>query len=200
MKKTFWIVIAIFSILVGLYPIIYFLIDRNFGLLASKTEETLALLSWNISFYGHIIFGGISLLIGWLQFKQSYILKHKQRHRLIGKVYIISVLISSVCGIFIGFYATGGSISKVGFILLGLIWLSTTLTAYTTIRKGNTRTHQKLMIYSYAACFAAVTLRIWLPILVVLFGDFIIAYKTVAWLCWVPNLGVAYLINKKQFA
>ena len=53
------------------------------------------------------------------------------------------------------------------------------------------------MIYSYAACFAAVTLRIWLPILLKIFGDFIIAYSIVAWLCWVPNIIVANLIVRK---
>ena len=52
------------------------------------------------------------------------------------------------------------------------------------------------MIYSYAACFAAVTLRLWLPLLVFLFGDFIKAYVLVSWLCWVPNIIVAYFIQR----
>jgi dolichyl-phosphate-mannose--protein O-mannosyl transferase len=54
-----------------------------------------------------------------------------------------------------------------------------------------------MMIYSYAACFAAVTLRIWLPLLIMIFGDFIIAYTIVAWMCWIPNLIVARLITRK---
>ena len=54
--------------------------------------------------------------------------------------------------------------------------------------------HQKMMIYSYAACFAAVTLRIYLPILSILFHDFIKAYILVAWLCWIPNIIVAYFL------
>ena len=54
------------------------------------------------------------------------------------------------------------------------------------------------MIYSYAACFAAVTLRIWLPLLIVSLGDFITAYRIVAWLCWVPNLMVAYFLVDKR--
>jgi hypothetical protein len=36
--------------------------------------------------------------------------------------------------------------------------------------------------------FAAVTLRIELPLLVMAFGDFTPAYRVVSWLCWVPNL------------
>ena len=53
------------------------------------------------------------------------------------------------------------------------------------------------MIYSYAACFAGAALRIWLPILIAFFGDFIVAYKIVAWLCWVPNLVVANIIIRR---
>ena len=55
-----------------------------------------------------------------------------------------------------------------------------------------------MMIYSYAACFAAVTLRIWLPILTSILGEFLSAYRIVAWLCWVPNLIVAYIISNTK--
>lgn len=53
------------------------------------------------------------------------------------------------------------------------------------------------MIYSYAACFAAVTLRVWLPLLMIVSGDYLVAYIIVSWLCWVPNMVVANLIVKK---
>ena len=54
-----------------------------------------------------------------------------------------------------------------------------------------------MMIYSYAACFAAVTLRIWLPMLSALIGDFVIAYRIIAWLCWIPNIIWANQIVKR---
>ncbi|HCU44425.1 MAG TPA: DUF2306 domain-containing protein [Sphingobacterium sp.] len=53
------------------------------------------------------------------------------------------------------------------------------------------------MIYSYALCFSAVTLRIWLLILITFFQNFIIAYMIVSCLCWVPNLLVAYFITAR---
>ena len=54
------------------------------------------------------------------------------------------------------------------------------------------------MVYSYAACFAAVALRIWMPILILVFGEFQMAYRVVAWLCWVPNLIFAYFWVKRR--
>lgn len=200
MKKASWITIGILSTIVGLYPIIYFLIHSRFTLLASKSVELLNDNLWNIAFYGHITMGGLSLLIGWLQFSNKLRIKKTELHRMLGKIYVISVLISGVCGLYIALNATGGIISILGFFILGLIWITTTLIGFRSIKKRNIRLQENFMIFSYAACFAAVTLRVWLPLLTTAIGEFITAYRIVAWLCWFPNLIVAFLIvrNRRQ--
>lgn len=198
MKKTFWIPLGILSTLTGLYPIIYFLIDREFGLLSSKSAELLNDNLWNIAFYGHITLGGFALLIGWLQFSSKLRVKKTELHKTLGKLYVISVFVSGICGLFIALYATGGIISVLGFFTLGLIWLATTILGFKAIKNGDVKSHQKFMIYSYAACFAAVTLRVWLPVLAIAIGEFNTAYKMVAWCCWVPNMIVAFLIVKHK--
>jgi hypothetical protein len=193
-KKLLWVLFALLAIAIGLYPSVYFIIDRNFGLLGSKPDELLANILWNISFYIHIIFGGIALLIGWTQFSTKLRTKNVSMHRNTGKVYVTAAILSSLSGIGIGFFATGGIIPSVGFIGLGLTWFFTTLMAYIHIKNKRIDQHRNMMIYSYAACFAAITLRIWLPLLTNIFGDFITAYKIVAWLCWIPNIIIAYII------
>ena len=70
-KKIPYYLLAISCISIGLYPIIYFVIDRKFGLLASKSEVLLTDVLWNTMFYTHIVLGGIALLIGWLQFNKK---------------------------------------------------------------------------------------------------------------------------------
>lgn len=197
-NKVAWFVFVFLAILVGLYPLLYFLIDREFGLLASKGDSLLSNVFWNIGFYGHILLGGLALLIGWVQFSKKLRNENLKRHRNIGKVYVIAAVVSGICGIYIGFYATGGLISSLGFISLGIIWLYTTIKAYFAVRDGDLQLHQGLMIYSYAACFAAVTLRIWLPLLTIAFGNFEVAYRIVAWLCWVPNLVFAYFWVRRR--
>lgn len=195
--KASWILFITLCITIGLYPIVYFIGDREFGLLSSKSDELLLNIFWNIGFYTHIIFGGIALLIGWAQFSSKFRNKNISLHISIGKIYIISALLSSIAGIGIGFYATGGIITAIGFISLGIIWFGTTLLSFLAIRKKQIVRHQKLMIYSYAACIAAVTLRIWLPLLIMTFNDFIVSYTIVSWLCWVPNMAVAYFITNR---
>jgi uncharacterized membrane protein len=197
-KKASWITIGILSTLVGIYPIIYFLMDRKFGLLSSKSAELLSDNFWNIAFYGHIVLGGLALLVGWLQFSHKLRRQNIKLHRTIGKTYVVSVLISGICGIFIALYATGGIISILGFFTLGIIWLSTTILGFQAIKKGNVELHERFMLFSYAACFAAVTLRVWLPILTIVLGEFMSAYRIVAWLCWVPNIIIAYFIVRNK--
>ena len=189
--------VAVMAILVGLYPSIYFFIPRKFGLLQSKSDAVLNNIFWNIEFYTHIILGGLALLIGWTQFRLNLRTNNLKLHRQIGKVYVITSLLSAVAGIYIALFATGGLITSLGFICLGIIWFYTTLRAYIEIKNKRIDKHQNMMIYSYAACFSAVTLRIYLPLLNILFHDFIKAYIVVAWLCWIPNIIVAYFLVKQ---
>lgn len=185
------------ALIVGFYPVLYFLIDRKFGLLSFKSETLLDDKFWNLGFYSHIIFGGISLLTGWVQFSQKFRERHLILHRRIGKIYIISVFISSLSGAYIALNATGGIIASAGFLLLGAVWFTASLSGLAAVGKKDLNMHRKMMIYSYSACFAAVTLRIWLPLLQLVFGNFITAYQTVSWLCWVPNIFIAHFIIKK---
>lgn len=197
-NKVAWFVFAFLGVGVGLYPLLYFFLDRKFGLLASKSDELLADVFWNIGFYGHILLGGLALLIGWVQFSKKIRNTNLKLHRAIGKIYVIAALLSGACGVFIAFNATGGLVTTLGFLSLGAIWLFTTSKAYFAIRKGDIQLHQGMMIYSYAACFSAVTLRIWLPLLTIGFGDFELAYQIVAWLCWMPNIIFAYFWVRRK--
>jgi uncharacterized membrane protein len=197
MKKILWVLMAVFAILIGLYPILYFLIDRTFGLLNTKSDTLLSDAFWNAAFYTHITMGGLALFIGWTQFSAHWRRQYLVWHRAIGKIYIVTMVLSATSGVYIGYFATGGIISATGFIILGIISLYTTVMAYNKIKQGRIEEHKELMVYSYAACFAAVTLRLWLPLLSLVLGDFVTAYRIVSWLCWVPNIMVAVWINRR---
>ena len=44
----------------------------------------------------------------------------------------------------------------------------------------------------------SVTLRIWLPILNIIFNDFVMAYRILDWLCYVPNIVFAFFWIRKK--
>ncbi|MCW3462014.1 DUF2306 domain-containing protein [Chitinophaga nivalis] len=197
-NKARWILFAGLAAIIGLYPVLYFVVPGKFKLLNGKSAALLASIAWNTAFYTHIVLGGLALLIGWSQFHRQLRQQHTGLHRTIGKTYVLAALLSSLAGIYLGFYAMGGPIAAVGFICLGLVWFTTTFTAWLYIRRGLTDQHEKMMIYSYAACFGAVTLRLWLPVLTMLYHDFMKAYVCVAWLSWVPNIMVAYFMVQQK--
>lgn len=183
-----------------MYPFLYLLVDMSQGFLGQKDPMLLQSSMWNLSFYGHIIFGGIALLIGWLQFVKKIRLNRVKLHRIIGYIYAVSVILSGVSGFYLAIFATGGIIPKIGFAGLAFAWLFTTSSAYLAIRYKDFASHGKWMIRSYALTFAAVTLRLYSPILEGVIGiDGLTTYQLVSWLCWVPNLFIAQLIIAKHY-
>jgi len=198
-KKPTWVLFIVLAISIGIYPFIYLIVDmKSNGLLGSKSQELLSTTIYNIGFYTHIILGGVALIIGWSQFSKKWRLKHIKLHRTIGETYIIAVLLSGLAGLYIAFYATGGLETKLGFGLLAVLWLITTVLAYTSIKNKDIIAHQKWMIRSYALCFAAVTLRLWMPILPAIFNlEFSESYAIISWLCWVPNLIFAEILIRR---
>lgn len=198
LKKILWIVFVILAVIIGLYPLSYLLFDMSNGLLGIKNKELLANYLWNISFYTHISFGGIALLIGWTQFAKKFRAKKMRLHRTIGKIYILSILLSGITGLYISYHASGEIASKLGFATLSILWLGSIILAYTSILKKKIEAHRRWMIRTYALTFAAVTLRLWSPILeAVVQPNWIEPYSIVAWLAWVPNLIFAQILIRR---
>jgi uncharacterized membrane protein len=137
----------------------------------------------------HVLGGGIALTIGALQFNTSLRARKPALHRWLGRVYLIAVLIGGIGGLVLGPFADGGLVGRCGFTMLAVLWLISGTAAYRAIRRGDVSHHRQWMMRNFALTFAAVTLRIYMGVLIGGFGfDFAAAYPTVAWISWVPNL------------
>ncbi|MGB5206075.1 DUF2306 domain-containing protein [Eudoraea sp.] len=190
--NTGYFFLGLFAIFIGLYPLRFIGLPYEQSLLGSKSETLLNSSIYLAAFYTHIFLGGLALLTGFSQFYKKLRRKRPALHRVLGKIYVGAVFLSGIAGLSIAFFATGGIIPALGFAGLALLWLFTTSNAYISIKKMNIDAHQRWMIRSYALCFAAVTLRLYLPLFTGLMQmDFIPAYKIIAWLCWVPNILIA---------
>ncbi|MEM8888545.1 MAG: DUF2306 domain-containing protein [Bacteroidota bacterium] len=198
MKKVAWIIFGSLCVFFSFYPIPYFFADEPILLWLSKSAELLSSHFYKFSFFAHIGFGGIALLVGWLQFSKKLRTKYMKLHRNLGKLYVGSILISGPFGFYIALFASGGLSPQLGFSIGAVLWTCITFLSFWKIKQGKVEAHRQLMIYSYAGTFGAVTLRLWLPILILIYGNFIEAYQIVAWLSWLPNMLVAYLIIHKK--
>lgn len=194
-----YVFMSVFAIFIGLYPLRFIGLPHSEGLLGDKPLVLLESDLYLPAFYTHIFLGGLALLTGFSQFFPTLRRKRLGLHRSLGKIYVLAVLFSGTAGLGIAYYASSGWIAAIGFAGLAVLWLYTTANAYVTIRNGMVQYHQKWMIRSYALCFAAVTLRLYLPLFIGGFGmEFYDAYRIIAWLCWVPNILVAeYFIVRK---
>lgn len=184
MNRLLWGVMTLLSIMVAGYAFASMVGFRNdFVQNLFATKATLGFM--------HLGGGGIALAVGGFQFSRSLRRRRLALHRLLGRVYVIAVLVGGSAGALLGSTTVGGLPARTGFTMLGALWLISTLAAFARVRGGDLRAHQIWMIRSFALCLAAVTLRIYLPIGEVLGYGFDQSYPAIAWLCWVPNLVVA---------
>jgi uncharacterized membrane protein len=149
-----------------------------------------------LGIYTHIFASSVALALGPFQFLTRLRSVRPALHRWSGRIYLgFGVLLGGLSGLFVAFNAYGGSLARAGFACLALAWLYTGLRAYQAIRSRDVATHRRWMIRNFALTFAAVTLRLWLPGMVIAGVPMTVAYVVVAWLCWVPNLVVVELSN-----
>lgn len=139
--------------------------------------------------YTHVFASIVALALGPFQFSIKLRQRHLTLHRWIGRTYLsVGVLVGGLAGLYMAQFAYGGVVSRMGFTALALAWLGSGVMAYRAIRRRDMANHRAWMVRNYALTFAAVTLRLYLPLALVgdlEFGEF---YPVVAWLCWVPNL------------
>ena len=146
----------------------------------------------------HLAGSAIALAVGPFQLNARLRNRRIGVHRWMGRSYVIGVLIGGIGALILAPRAQFGLPSSTGFSLLAVLWLTATAQGYRHIRTGNQVVHRRWMIRSYALTFAAVTLRIYLPLSQVYGIAFEPAYQTIAWLCWVPNLILAEWIILRQ--
>ncbi len=140
----------------------------------------------------HIAASGVALAIGPLQFLRSVREGLPQLHRWMGRTYVTACLIGGAAGAAIAMYSTAGMVAGAGFLSLAVLWLAFTGSAFFSARARDFARHERFMVRSFALTFAAVTLRIYLPVGLSLNpSDFVLPYTIIAWACWVPNLLIA---------
>jgi uncharacterized membrane protein len=143
----------------------------------------------------HIGGGVVALAVGSFQFSRLLRTRYLNLHRWMGRIYLAAVAIGGVAAFRMALESFGGLPTHVGFGMLAVLWLATSAMAYLRVRERKVQAHREWMIRSFALTFAAVTLRIWLPLFAIaLKVDILQAYDTISWLCWVPNLLVAQIL------
>lgn len=193
----FWLV-AFLSVAVALV---------SFRFLALGTEAAFPVLQANDTanrtvFLTHVVAASAALAVAVPQFLPRLRSRNAGLHRWTGRAYALAVLAGGVSGGLLAVSAMPDRpVAGFGFGVLAILWLAITGYAVHLARAGQTMRHRTWMIRSFALTFAAVTLRLQLPVLFLLGMDYPQASNWVGWLCWVPNLIVAeWILRTRQQA
>lgn len=163
-----------------------------------------------LAFALHVAFGGLALLLSPLQFAARLRTRVPAVHRAVGRVVVASIAVAGAAGLVLAPHSLAGAVGTAGFGLLAVLWLAFAGTAVRAIRHRDVAAHRRWMVRTFALTYAAVTLRLWLGVLIAaqtaLAGvpeqvAFDRAYLLVPFLAWVPNLLVAewYLAAGRRF-
>ena len=142
----------------------------------------------------HIVASGLALLVGPFQFAQVLRRRSPRVHRWLGRTYLLACAVGGISGGAIAMFSSSGPVAGAGFLGLAIGWLATGILGYRAIRSGDVGRHRRWMTRSFALTYAAVMLRIYLPVAMIAGLEFDQVYPAIAWLCWLPNLVVAQLV------
>jgi hypothetical protein len=104
----------------------------------------------------HTLGGVIALLAGPLQFSSGFRQRHLKLHRVLGRVYVISVFIGAFTGIALAFGRPG----LPGTSMQATAWIVCTTAAFITAHNRQIVQHRQWMIRSYAVTFTFVSSRV----------------------------------------
>lgn len=137
----------------------------------------------------HMLIAPIALLLGPFQFYPKLRTRYPQVHRWSGRVYVTACVVAGIAGLAASPYASGGPVAGLGFGILAVLWVSTTLGAWRAAVRRRFALHRLLMRFSYAMTFGAVTLRLQIPL------GFVLGYSSysamsvwLAYTSWIPNV------------
>jgi len=141
----------------------------------------------------HVAGAVTALLIGSLQFLPGLRRGSSPPHGWTGRVYVVGCLVGGAAGLILAPGSHAGPIASTGFGSLAVLWIAATLLGLRAAMQGRFAEHRRWMIRSWALTLAAVTLRLYLPLVMVVDLPFLPWYRAISFLAWVPNLIAAEL-------
>jgi hypothetical protein len=142
-------------------------------------------------FVAHALSGGLALIAGPLQFSRRILSKRRSIHRVIGRVYVGAIWISSLGALWSAIFFDVNLAAKIAFGILAILWFGTTTIAFLRIRNRQIQAHREWMIRSFALSLFFVTFSLWVPGLASTNLPEAIGYPLGVFLSWSLNLIVA---------
>ena len=188
------VAIAIFAPLPYLSESLGRLAETDTGLARHYVEQPEV---FRVALYVHLVAGAGALLLTPFQGSRWVRRRFAAAHRLVGRVTIGVVLVGAASALVVAQVSYAGLVGVLGFSALGLLWGYCAIQTILAARARDFVAHQRWAVRTMALTYAAVTLRVWIAVLIVAQrpqtdADFAVAfdhaYALVPFLSWVPNI------------
>ncbi|RKJ63511.1 DUF2306 domain-containing protein [Butyricicoccus sp. 1XD8-22] len=203
MKQKISILILTISIMWMLHTFSKnFIVDPQFEKFISRKDQILTDHNLWISMIRiHILLAIIALITGPLGVIKAIRDKSRNFHRWNGRIYVLSIVLNFIPGVYVSFFATGGFLSIIGFLILNTLWLTTAVLGFWYIKRQKVMLHYQWITRSFFLSFANITIYIIVTLLHHLmnfpYGD---SYTIAVWLSWSLNLLVSeFMIRRRLF-
>jgi uncharacterized membrane protein len=111
----------------------------------------------------HALAGAIAIALGPFLFSTRFRTRHLKRHRILGRIYVLSIAITAPLAAILQLHTPGGIIAF-GNIVMSTFWFGCTLAAYITARNRQLTAHRQWMVRSYVFTLNFVFTRILNPV------------------------------------
>jgi hypothetical protein len=151
-----------------------------------------------IAFFAHVGLAPVALVLTPFQMWAGLRARRPALHRWMGRACAGAIVLSGLGGLVMAFGTTAGPVAALGFGVLAVIWLGCLGMGVAHAIGGRIALHRRWMIRTAAMTFAAVTLRVQIPLALNVLGlPFEDAYPAIAWAAWVPNLLIAEWVLRR---
>ena len=200
-KYLLWLAYVYFSYLLLLITLQYIPYHTDVAFLRIK-QEVIVFDHYKIAFFTHVYTSIFLMIFGAIQFSNYIQNKLIKLHRISGRFYVgILLLLSGPSGLVMSYYANGGVLAQVSFLLLSTFWMLFTFLSFYFVLKRQLIKHQKFAIRSFALTLSAISLRLFKYLLVLFFEPYPMdAYRIAAWSGWTFNLLLAEIIIYYKFS
>jgi len=119
--------------------------------------------AWLLMLRAHILLAVVSLVTGPIGAIRRFRLQSVAWHRWNGRVYVVSVALNFIPGLYVAWFAPGAP-TVAGFLVLNALWLATTGLGYAYIRRKDAARHTRWITRSFFLTYANLTIHVLLPL------------------------------------
>lgn len=185
-KPIAYVVFVLMAILV------FFGRDIQLFQAGSELRQRYAHIPWWMLAHG--VFGAMALFIGPFQFAERFRRNHLSVHRLMGRLYVVGAIVSSLTAVPIAIILGPPELIPAATIQ-SIGWMSTTLIALYCIRTGRVAEHREWMIRSFPFAMVFLVARVLLAVPPIgglgLLGLIVVVWSTIALAAFLPSVVIA---------